>query len=362
MKSEGNRVVIQDVPRPFQSCSSLSVLAALLQHRGEDVSYTYLMGASSRAFRFQFSWCPSAPHAYIGFNTFKPALKAMGYEQTRLAGQFVFTDDGHREANDDDQAKTRAAVKTAIDAGQTVMFGSEEDGLLVGYEPITKENPTGWLCRPGPLGGPPKPDEPYVQPIKKMPWGLSALEKTGEPIPRREAVLWAIKTAVSNAERSTVEGKALKTGFAAWQMWIDELPTFDRVVECTRAELEKAGRKDDPSFELQLGNAWCYENLHFARFEAAKYLREIAGDMPEPARPHLAKAADAYGQIVKALVPEGECFTEIAPYPWMSKDQNKPWSEDMRVRQAGLLRDALEHERAAVGALKAVRAIGCVTH
>ena len=341
MANEACRVVIEDVPRPFQSCSSLSVLAALLQHRGEDVSYTYLMGASCRAFRFQFSWCPSAPHAYIGFNTFEPALRAMGYEQTRL-----------REANDDDRAETSAAVKAAIDAGQTVMFGSEEDGLLVGYEPISDENPTGWLCRPGPLGGPPKPDEPYCQPIKKMPWGLCTLEKTGEPIPRGEAARWAIETAVTNAERGTVEDKELKTGFAAWEMWIDELPVFDQVVERIRAELEKAGRKDDPAFELQLGNAWCYENLHFARYEAAKYLREITCDMSESGRSHLTKAADEYGQICKALVPEGECFTEIAPYPWALNGQTKPWSDEMRERQAGLLRDALEHERAAIEALK----------
>ena len=178
----------------------------------------------------------------------------------------------------------------------------------------------------------------------------------GETIPRAEAALWAIETAVTNAERGTVEGKELKTGFAAWEMWIDELPIFDQVVERTRTELEKAGRNDDPAFELQLGNAWCYENLHFARFEAEKYLGEISGDMPEPARPHLAKAVDEYGQICKALVPEGECFTEIAPYPWMPKPQDKPWSDDMRKRQAGLLRDAIEHERAAVDALKAALA------
>ena len=353
VKHEGNRVVIGDVPRPFGSCSSLAVLTALLQQRGEDVSYTYLMGASSRAFRFQFSWCPSAPHAYIGFNTFEPALKAMGYGRTQLAGQYTWTDEGHRDATDAEREQTRAAVKAAIDAGQPVMFGSEEDSLLVGYEPTSDGNPTGWLSRPGPLGGPVKPDEPYVQPIKKMPWGLCTLEKTGDRMPRREAALWAIRTAIINAERGTVEGKNLKTGFAAWQKWIDELPAFGQVVERTSAELRKAGRKDAPLFELQLGNAWCYENLHFARLEASKYLRAIASDLPGAARPPLSKAADEYESAARALVPEGECFTEIAPYPWKVNGRVTEWTDALRERQAALLREGLEHERAAIDALKA---------
>jgi hypothetical protein len=351
---EGGRVWIEGVPRPCGSCSSLAALTAALQQRGEDVSYTYLMGASSRAFRFQFSWCASAPHAYVGFNTFEPALKAVGYGQTPLAGQFVFSDDGHRDATDEDRAETHAAVQAAIDAGQTVMFGSEEDALLVGYEPISDENPTGWLCRPGPIGGPPKPDEPYVQAVKGMPWGLCTLKRIGEPVPRREAARWAIQTAVANAGRGTVEGGDLKTGFAAWQKWIDELEPkrFEAVVAETRRQLTDMGRGNEDAVQgICLGNAWCYENLYFARVEAARYLREIASDMPEATRAHLADAANEYEAASKALVPEGECFTRIAPYPWALKDVGAEWTDAMRARQADLLREALQAERRAVAAL-----------
>lgn len=315
------------------------------------------MVRSSRAFRFQFSWCPSAPHAYIGFNTFEPALRAVGYSVTELPGTHVMSEADHRKATEAEQEQTRKAVRDAIDAGEAVLFGSEEDGLLVGYESISGENPTGWLCRPGPLGGPPKPDEPYLLPISRMPWGLGRLHRTSIPMPRAETALWAIQTAIVNAERGTVEGKALKTGFAAWQKWIDELgpEAFEGIVEQSRQHLREAKRaNEDALFGICLGNAWCYENLHFARLEAARYLRDVAGDLPEAARHHLEEAATAYDETSKALV-EGDCFIRIAPYPWSMKTPATDWTDAMRQRQAQLLANALKHERAAVNALKAAR-------
>ncbi len=352
------RVVLENVPRPWASCSSLAVLAASLKHRGENISYTYLMGTSSRAFRFQFSWCPSAPHAYIGFNCWKPALKAVGYESQSLAGTHVMTQKPAAEATPEQQEQTRIAVKTAIDAGQTVIFGSEEDALLIGYEPPSEANPTGWIARPGPLGGPPPKDEPYSQPVKKMPWGLCTLNKTSEPMSRRDAAMWAIETAVLNAERGFAPPDGPSIGFAAWQKWIDELSTdkFNVIIDHQMAVNKKQGRekkRGDTMWSYCLGNAWCYENLHFARYEAAKYLRDIANDMPEAMRPHLLKAADEYDQVKKALVPEkDDCFTKIAPYPWSMKDIQAEWTDALRDRQRQLLMNALPHERAAIDALK----------
>lgn len=168
------RVVVTNAPRPFASCSTLASLAAALQQRGEDITYTYLVGASAFAFRLQFSWCPGAPHAQVGYDCVTPALAAVGYAATRHPGTLVFSSDPAeraRPATPAELAATRAAVKAAIDANETVIYGSEEDGLLVGYEPVSKHNASGWLCRPGPLGPPPKPGEPYALPIKHVPWG-----------------------------------------------------------------------------------------------------------------------------------------------------------------------------------------------
>ena len=38
-------------------------------------------------------------------------------------------------------------------------------------------------------------------------------------------------------------------------------------------------------------------------------------------------------QVHHALVPDDECFTSIAPYPFMLKDLATEWSDDLRARQ-----------------------------
>ena len=72
--------VLENVPLPKGVNSVLACLTAVLRTTGEDVTYEDLMGVSSRAFRLQFNWCPSAPHSHCGFDTFAPALRATGYE------------------------------------------------------------------------------------------------------------------------------------------------------------------------------------------------------------------------------------------------------------------------------------------
>ena len=352
---EGGRVYLADVPRPKESCSTLSVLAAALQQRGEDITYTQLMGHSSRAFRLQFSWCPSSPHACVGFDTMKPAQKAAGYRMIPLHAQFYADEGEHRDATEQEREESLARIRAAIDRGESVGGGSEEDFLIVGYEPKSEENPTGLLRRPGPVGGPPQPNEPYLQPVKHLPWGLALLEKADTKPSVQESATWALRMAVLNAERGTVEGSDLAIGFAAWEKWIKELEpkAFQAVVDETDKQLKEMGRaKENALWGICLGNAWSYENLFFARFEAARYLREIAPDMPEASHPHLLAAADAYEKVHHALVPKGECFTKIAPYPFMLKNVKAEWTDELRARQAQLLTAGLVHEREAVSELK----------
>jgi hypothetical protein len=355
VKREGDRVFIADVPKPTGSVSSLAVLTAALQQRGEDVDYTDLMGISGRAFRLQFSWCPSSPHAYIGYDCFEPAVAAMGYESTQLAGTFDRLKRADGKATPEQQEHTRAVVKAEIDAGRSVIFGSEEDALLVGYEPISDDNPTGWLRRPGPHGGGKK----YMRPIKNMPWGLCALEKVAEPKPRRQAAINAMRVAILNAERGTVQDSELKTGFAAWEKWIKELEpaAFKAMVDDTRRQLKELGReKEDPVWGMCLGNAWIYQNLREARREAATYLRRVAGDLPESARPHVLAAADAYEKVADVLEQKGAdegapCPFEYVPYPFRLKNVAEEWTDQMRAQQAIWLKNALPHERKAIAEL-----------
>ncbi len=357
VRREGERAVIADVPRPQGTNTMLASLTSVLQSIGEDVSYEYLMGVSSRAFRLQFAWCPSGPHACVGFNTFKPAVKAVGYD---VSGYLIVEfDSGKAKAPDQDRLQAaRQAVKAAIDTGVPVMFGSEEEGVLVGYEPPGEGNATGWLCRPGPLGGPPKKDEPYTKAVAKVPWGVSVLARSkGEPPSRREGVIWSLKTAVANAHRGDVNGLAI--GFAAWEKWIAELRDFEVPRRETKAQLAKQDRphsEKDVASSLCLGNAWCFESLIDARRAAGTYLRSVAAQFGTDAAGHLREAATHYDAVVKCLTTRRS--TEIAPYPWMLKDKKK-WTDAIRTQQAAMLADALALERKAVAEIaKALEAEG----
>ena len=350
IRCEDGKVWLEGVPRPQGANSVLAVLAAALVSQGEDVTYEYLMGVSSRAFRLQFSWCPSAPHSFIGFNTMDPALKAVGYDSAPYPVT-EFEGGGEEKPGPKELEAAREAVKHSIDAGVPVLLESEEESLLVGYEP-PGEGTTGWLRRPGPIGLPPAEDEPYLVAVKHLYWGIRILTKSAAAAPpRRESILWSLKTAVQNAHRPDLNG--LPMGFAAWEKWIAELRDFASVQASIKAALAARGRPcsdKDVFSNLCLGNAWCYESLYDARSCAPKYLRSIADECGPDAADHLRQAASHYEALAKGLTPE--CFTKIAPYPWMIDGDPERWSEKLRLRQAGLLESALVHERAAIAEIE----------
>ena len=336
--------IVENVPLPRGMNSVLACLTSALRASGQDVTYEYLMGVSSRAFRLQFNWCPSAPHSHCGFNTFTPALQATGYE-ARSCPLAVWEEDtrAQRKATDDELAAARKAVQDSIAAGMPVLYGSEECGLLVGWAPQSADNPTGWLHRPGPLGPPPPEDAPYAHPVEKLPWEVCILQKSAEAPPRRQSIVWSLRTAVRNARKADQDGYAM--GFAAWDRWIRELGDLRSVIAEPQEYLDKFDTEESAPFEIQLGNAWCYDSLIDARRCAAKYLRSVSELFGQDAAGHLRLAADAYDSVVDALTQGIDCPTLIAPYPWM-KDQT--WTQERRREQAARLEAALNHERTAI--------------
>jgi len=353
VRKKDDRVIIPDVPRPKGLNSTLASLASILQSVGEDVTYEHLMGVSSHAFRLQFGWCPSNPHSHVGFNTFKPALEAIGYKATELP---VAEFEGH-QPKAPAQAKlekARRAVRASIDEGLPVLFGSEECGVIAGYGPVGADDKTGWLRRPGPIGDPPEADEPYVEPIngrpwgvKGIPWGVQVLSKsTAGPPSSKDRILWSLKTAVENAHRGDVNG--LPIGLAAWDKWIAELKDFDKPQRETTQSLAKQNRPHsdaDVLSSLCIGNAWCFESLIEARRAAATYLRSVAAEFKDASRDHLRQAATHYDTMTKRLTKK--CPTDVAPYPWMLKGK-KTWTDAMRRGQADILKDALALEHRAI--------------
>ena len=161
MSVASRRRVLEGVGAPRGMNSVLTCLAGALQYAGEPVSYVYLMGASGRAFRLQFSWCPSCPRAVVGYNVLDPALRVTGFAAHSYPLAVWEGETRHqRGATGHELECARAALRASIDAGLPVLMCSEESDLLVGYEPIGEENPTGWLVRPRAWGARPSQDEP----------------------------------------------------------------------------------------------------------------------------------------------------------------------------------------------------------
>ncbi|MDD5706567.1 MAG: M56 family metallopeptidase [Kiritimatiellae bacterium] len=357
VRHEGNRVWVENLQHPTGANSVLASLTVVLRALGEDVTYEDLMGLSSQAFRLQFDWCPSAPHAHIGFNTFEPALRATGYTATPHAlAVWEPETRKQREATKKELTAARTAVRQAIDAGAPVLFNSEEGGVLAGYEPVDEGHPTGWLALPGPLGLVPG-DAPYVSAVKQLPWDVCIIGKAASNPPgRRESIVWSLRTAVRNAHTPSVGDCPM--GFAAWDRWVRELDDLRPVIGKTQELLDKYDTGENAPAGIQLGNAWCYESLIDARKAAARYLETVAPEFGDRAAKHLRTAATEYASLVTALTDGARDCSTIAPYPWQ---EQQPWTDALRAAQARRLRMALEHERAAIAAIeKALAAEGVI--
>jgi hypothetical protein len=332
--------------------STLACLNAALQTDCKAVNYDYLMGISSHAFRLQFNWCPSAPHAQCGFDTFEPALRATGFEsRTYPLAAWEADTRKQRKPTDVELKVARNAVMESIDAGIPVLCSSEECGVLAGYESVSADNPTGLLRRPGPLGPPPAHDAPYVDVLKELPWGVCVLRESGQEPDRRQSIIWSLRTGVCNARKSEQDSYAM--GFAAWKVWIRELGDLRPIIGRSQQHLDKFDTDESAPFEIQLGNAWCYDSLIDARRCAAGYLRSVSGTLGGEASEHCEAAANSYDEVLAALMQGVDCPTRIAPYPWM---EDQAWTQDRRNDQADRLRAALEHEETAIADLD--RALG----
>jgi hypothetical protein len=303
-----------------------SVIAALsqcLETVGEKASYEMLMGLSTHAFRFQFDWCPSAPHAFCGFNTANPAVRAFGYSLT----QHSTARPSHRDDLEEPEELSPAlkAAMLSIEMGVPGLMDWEESYVLSGY--TRPEKGVSGLLGPG------------GKTIEKLPWSVGILSRESSAPPLRESVLWSLKTAIQNAAATTLSGFSFDeqttmtypAGFSALSKWISEL------------------RETPDGFdfkEAQLGNAWTYDCLLDARRSAVVYLNTLASEYSEAAV-ELGKAAELY-RIVSDTLEE----TWAARNAW--QEDVELWkAEETRRRQADTLQRAMESEQDAVKALKA---------
>lgn len=341
VKREGDKVWIEGVNGwsiPEMPSSVQGAQTAAMQALGEKVTYEELMGASGLAFRMQISKdvpgpvpvpsvCPSSPHAYCGWQCSQGSLDAIPWTVRPLST---------KPEDVEGVAAVRKAVMESIDRGVPVQYGSEEDGLIVGYQKGGEE----WLClHPYSKGG----KTVFVN--TKWPWGLAIFTERKTKTPsQKELAAQALRQAVAMAEAK--ECGIYYVGFAAWEDWIQKIPALDSADDKIRRETMQ-------------GNSWIYFNLVKGREAAAVYLRSIAPQFGPEAADHLRKAADLWQRMADEVLTSKDVKPEqVAPGPWDLKT-GQTWRLETRADQVRRLKAALPMEREAIGEVaKALEAEG----
>ncbi len=233
------------------------------------------------------------------------------------------------------------AVRNSIDRGVPVHYGSEEDGLIIGYG---DEGRRWWCLHPYHKGG----REAFWQdqvggfPGGKWPWGMAVWTKpkdAGERADERGLTIAALRQAVDmwTAEKRDkyYVGEA---AYAHWLKWLQDV---------------HAGRIDNAGEGMQ-GNGWCYDMLIHGRRHAAHWLEQVAGDFDSNAREQLLVAAGRYAQLVERCM-------EGLDNPWslaLTPDRIDDWTSAMQQGQIARLTAARDHDRAAIAAIE--RALAAV--
>jgi hypothetical protein len=332
VRRENGRVWLEGVKGWFAGDRESSVhaaQAAAMEAVGEDVPYEYLLGVSGLAFRMQVSkggLCPSSPHSFCGYECHVRSSQALPWKLKLFE---VKPDDA------EGVARARQAIVESIDRGVPVQYGSEEDGIIVGYQKGGEE----WIClHPMRDGG----TKTFVE--TNWPWGILVFAAPKDEHPaRRELALGALKQAVEMA--GAKEAGGYHVGFAAWDAYIDRLRALQSADEETqRGDL--------------MGNSWIYECLAQYRGAAALYLRDIAGEYESPAADHMLKAASLYERVSNEILRDQEhCVIAVAPAPWALKE-GETWTNETRQGQIERLEAALPLERKAIQEIE--QALACL--
>lgn len=327
VRRDGDRVWLEGVngwsPHDRQS-SVQAAQAAVMEAAGERMTYDELMGVSGLAFRMQVSkdgLCPSSPHAFCGYQCVARTAQALPWKMRIFAV---------KAEQKEKVAGARRAVAESIDRGVPVQYGSEEDGLIVGYQKAGEE----WTClHPNRDGG----RKTFVE--TQWPWGIAVFtERKADAPTRQQLAAGALEQAVLMA--NTAEAGVYFVGFNAWTTYLRRLKDLDKQ--------DEAARKG-----VMQGNAWIYECLAQYRASAARYLKSVAGEFPpEPAR-HLTQAADLYEKMAGQVLRDDTHGTaDIAPYPSAMKPGQK-WTDETRKEQIRRLEAALPLERQAMSEIEA---------
>jgi len=307
--------------------------ARILQALGEPLSYDDLICYSGFAFRVgaHEQMCPSAGHPWCGFTCIDNGVRALPWKIRVFEAAPSSKSVEDRAAF---EAKVRAAVKQSVDRGIPVHYGSEEDGLIIGY---ADEGRRWWCVHPYHKDGREAfwHDEAKGFAGGKWPWGVvvwTEPKPSDERVSDRDLTVAALKQAVEMW--NTEKRQAYFVGEAAYGHWLGWLGGVE------------SGQVEDPKAGMQ-GNGWCFDVLIHSRRIAGRWLKRKADDFDGEAAKHLRLAAGHYARIAEV------CMKGLKS-PWdlaLRANRLAAWTSELRQQQIARLEAAREHDRAAVAAI-----------
>ncbi len=306
-------------------------MARILQSLGEALDYEDLICYGGFAFRVNVheQMCPSGGHPWCGYACVDGSAEAMPWDSKSFPNGEPKADRAAFEA------EVRAAVRSSIDRGVPVRYGSEEDGLIIGY---ADDGRRWWCLHPYHKWGaePFWHDEADGSAGGKWPWGVTVWtnpKPLGQRRSDRKLTVAALRQAVEMW--NTEKRDAYFVGDAAYGHWLGWL----RDVE--------AGKVNDPKAGMQ-GNGWCFDVLIHSRRIAGRWLKDKADSFTGEAAEQLRVAADHYARIPELCMKDVDCPWELAPGP----GSFEKWTSEMRQSQIARLVAAREHDRAAIAAIQ----------
>jgi hypothetical protein len=349
VKRDGDRVWIEGIRGygPSEYADSVhGAQARILQSLGESLTYEDLLCYSAFAFRVSVhdDMCPSAGHPCCGYVCLENGQRAIPWNM-RVFESFPWSEPlKDREAF---EAEVNGAIRESIDAGVPVHYGSEEDGLIIGYG----EGGMRWLC----LHPYHRDRDPfwYDEALEagacafaggRWPWAVvvwTEQKPQSERVSERELTAAALGQAVDMWRTGERHEEHYLCGRAAYGHWLDWL----RGVE--------DGRSADPESGMQ-GNGWCFDVLAHSRRIAGPWLSAKAAEIGGDAGADLAEAADEYGQLAAACLEGLNSTWELALPPRESEN----WTGQMRRDQIRRLEVALERDGRAIAAIERALALG----
>lgn len=329
--------------------------AQILEAMQTPLTYGDLIGYSGFAFRVMNheAMCPSAGHPCVGVACVENGNKALPWTSHHYQA-FPWSEPKKDQAAF--EAQVCKAIKKSIDQGIPVHYGSEEDGLIIGY---ANEGKRWWCVHPYYKDGKqafwldelePQGIEAFAGP--KWPWGVCVWEE-----PKRFDQLDSPKTLTINA---------LKQAITMWDHKIDPnaSPKPQHVYFSGDQAYDKwigwlvqvqAGLIENPKSGMQ-GNAWCYAVLVHSRQIAANWLKQQANLFDGDVHSQLLKIADTYAQIPQVCLKDINSTWEL----FMGPDRFEDWTDDIRSEQINRLQQVRELDRTAVQLIR--YAIEAVEH